>query len=120
MKIRAKILYSTLALALFFASCSKDFLNRPSISEISSDNFYQTTSDLKLATAAIYAGKPWGDWTYSCYLPVGEVMSGNMNLGYNGDAAQFNTFAVTSLNSALTSNWKGMYNVIAHCNTLIN
>lgn len=119
MNIKSKIIYSVLAIALFLASCKKDFLDRPPLSSIMSENFYQTASDLKLATAALYAGSPWADWTYSSYLPVGEVTSGNMNLGYNGDAAQFNTFSITGLNNGLISNWKGMYNVIAHCNTTI-
>ena len=119
MNIKAKIIYSFLAFATLLASCSKDFLDRPPLSEITSENFYKTTGDLRLATAALYAGAPWADWTYTAYLPVGEVLSGNMNLGYNGDAAQFNTFSVTGLNSGLSSNWKGMYNVIAHCNTTI-
>lgn len=119
MNLKSKIFYSFLAIALFLASCKNDFLDRPPLSSIMSENFYQTTSDLKLATAALYAGSPWADWTYSSYLPVGEVTSGNMNLGYNGDAAQFNTFSVTGFNNGLISNWKGMYNVIAHCNATI-
>ena len=119
MNIKSKIFYSFLAIALFLASCKKSFLDRPPLSSIMSENFYQTASDLKLATAALYAGAPWADWTYSSYLPVGEVTSGNMNLGYNGDAAQFNTFSITGLNNGLIANWKGMYNIIAHCNTTI-
>jgi starch-binding outer membrane protein, SusD/RagB family len=120
MNIKSKIIYSFLAIAGLLASCSKDFLDRPPLSEISTENFYQTTNDLRLATAALYAGSQWADWTYSSYLEVGEVLSGNMNLGYNGDAAQFNTFSVTGLNGALASNWKGMYNVIIHSNITIN
>ncbi|MDP4187865.1 MAG: RagB/SusD family nutrient uptake outer membrane protein [Bacteroidota bacterium] len=119
MNIKSKILYSFLAIALLLASCKKDFLDRPPLSSIMSENFYQTTSDLKLATAALYAGAPWGEWTYVSYLPVGEVASGNMVLGYNGDAAQFNTFSITGLNAGLIANWRGMYNVIAHCNSTI-
>ncbi len=106
--------------ALLISSCSDEFLERPPLSEINSENFYQTEQDIELATAALYAGTPWGDWTYSSYLPVGEVMSGNMALGYNGDAIQMNTFSVTGYNNGLISNWRGMYNIIAHCNITIN
>ncbi|GAA3954973.1 RagB/SusD family nutrient uptake outer membrane protein [Chitinophaga oryziterrae] len=73
-----------------------------------------------MATAALYAGSPWGDWNYTCYLPVGEVLSGNMAVGYWGDAVQLNTFTVTGLNEIMISNWKGMYNIIAQCNVTIN
>jgi hypothetical protein len=120
MKFKSKIFYLALAVAGIFASCSKDFLDRPPLSEISTENFYQTTSDLKLATAALYAGSPWADWTYNSYLPIGDVMSGNMALGWNDDAVQLNTFSVTGLNGAVIANWKSMYKVIAHCNTTIN
>jgi len=120
MKLKSKIFYLVLAVAGLFASCSKDFLDRPPLSEISTDNFYQTTSDLKLATAALYAGSPWADWTYTSYLTIGDVMSGNMVLGWNDDAIQLNTFSVTGLNGAVRANWSGMYKVIAHCNTTIN
>lgn len=102
------------------AGCSKSFLDRPPLSQISADNFYQSTNDLRLATAALYAGSPWGDWNYTCYLPVGDVLSGNLAVGYWGDAVQLNTFSVTGLNGIMVSNWKAMYNIIAHCNITIN
>jgi starch-binding outer membrane protein, SusD/RagB family len=100
-------------------SCSDDFLDRPSLSEISADNFYQTAGELKLATAALYGGSPWSDWNYTCYLPVGEVLSGNMAVGYWDDAVQLHTFSITSLNGIMISNWKSMYKIIAHCNVTI-
>ena len=105
---------------IVITGCSKSFLDRPPLSQISADNFYQTSNDLRLATAALYAGTPWGDWNYNCYLPVGDVLSGNMAVGYWGDAVQLNTFTVTGLNGIMISNWKGMYTVIAHCNVTIN
>jgi len=120
MNFKSKIFYLALLVAGLLASCSKDFLNRPPLSEISTENFYQTTSDLKLATAALYAGTPWAEYTYTSYLTIGDVMSGNMVLGYNDDAVQLNTFSVTGLNGAVVANWRGMYKVIAHCNTTIN
>jgi starch-binding outer membrane protein, SusD/RagB family len=120
MKLKSKILFLTLAVAGFLASCGDDFLDRPPLSQISAENFYQTTGDLRLATAALYGGSPWGDWNYNCYLPVGEVLSGNMAVGWWGDAVQLNTFAVTGLNSIMISNWKSMYNIVAHCNVTIN
>lgn len=120
MKRKSNLFYLVLAVAGIFTSCSKDFLDRPPLSEISTENYYQTTSDLKLATAALYAGAPWAEWTYSGYLPIGDVMSGNMVLGWNDDAIQLNTFSVTGLNGAVIATWSSMYKVVAHCNTTIN
>ncbi|NLU95367.1 RagB/SusD family nutrient uptake outer membrane protein [Chitinophaga sp. Ak27] len=109
-----------LFIIIVMTGCSKSFLDRPPLSQISADNFYQSTGDLRLATAALYAGTPWADWNYNCYLPVGDVLSGNMAVGYWGDAVQLNTFTVTGLNGIMISNWKSMYKVIAHCNVTIN
>jgi len=120
MKLKSKIIYSLFAVAGFLSSCSDSFLDRPSLSEIMSDNFYQTSSDLKLATAALYAGAPWGEWQYTAYLPVGDVLSGNMALGWNDDSGQFNAFSVTGLNNGVIAAWKGMYKVVGHCNVTIN
>jgi hypothetical protein len=120
MKSLCRILIPSLFVTLLITGCSEDFLERPPLSEISADNFYQTPEELRLATAALYAGAPWGEWTYTGYLPIGEVMSGNMALGWNGDAIQFNAFAVTESNEGLMATWKSMFKVIAHCNTTIN
>ncbi len=120
MKLKSKIIYATLVFAGFLSSCSDSFLDRPSLSSISTDNFYQTSSDLKLATAALYAGAQWGEWQYSSYLPIGEVLSGNMALGWNDDAAQYNSFSVTGLNGGVIAAWKAMYKVVGHCNITIN
>lgn len=109
-----------LLITIVITGCSKSFLDRPPLSQISADNFYQTPNDLRLATAALYAGTPWGSWNYNCYLPVGDVLSGNMGVNFWGDAVQLNTFTVTGLNGIMISNWKGLYNVIAHCNVTIN
>ena len=120
MKSITKIFISSLCAVQLLAGCSKDFLDRPPLTSISVDNFYKTPEDLRLATAALYAGKPWADWNYTCYLPVGEVLSGNMVLGYWGDAVQLNNFAVTGMNSIMNANWAAMYRIIAQCNATIN
>ena len=120
MKLKSKIFFLLSIAAGLLTACQKQFLDRPPLGQISADNFYQTTSDLRLATAALYGGSPWGEWNYNCYLPVGEVLSGNMSVGYWGDAVQLNTFSVTGANGIMVSNWSGMYKVIAHCNVTIN
>lgn len=120
MKLKNILINAYLIIAVLLVSCGEDFLDRPPLSEISAENFYQTTGDLRLATAALYGGGPWSDWNYNCYLPVGEVLSGNMAVGWWGDAVQLNTFSVTGLNGIMVANWRSMYKIIAHCNTTIN
>jgi starch-binding outer membrane protein, SusD/RagB family len=119
MKLKNKITIALLFAVTLITGCREDFLDRPSLSSITPENFYQTTGDLRLATAALYGGKPWGEWNYSCYLPIGEVLSGNLAVGYWGDAVQLHTFSVNSLNGVMIANWRSMYKIIAHCNLTI-
>src|SRR3982751_5555050 len=120
MKTKSKIIYLALAISGFLTSCGDTFLDRPALSSVTSTNFYKTSADLQKATAALYSGGIWGPWTADCYLPIGEVLSGNMVLGYNGSAVELNTFSLTGYNSGLITEWRTMYNLIAHANTTIH
>lgn len=119
MKLVNKILLLVIVPA-FFASCNKSFLDRPSESQISSNNFYQTTTDLRLATASLYGGAPWGSWNYSAYLQLGDILSGNLYYSWFGDYIQLSTRTITAQNSVLQGEWSGLYNVVAQCNTTIS
>ena len=107
--------------AVFFAvSCSNDFLDRPSQSEISTENFYQTKDEMRLATAGLYGGRIWGQWNNDAYIPMGDILSGNLILAYQGtDLVELNTFTLSGTNGRLLTCWKGLYIVVAHCNATI-
>ncbi len=120
MKIRSKIIYIVLLVSVFFASCKDSFLDRPALSEIMSDQFYKSGDDLKKATASLYGGALWGAWSSEGYLPFGDVMSGNMVLNYNPGAIELNNFSTTGLNPNIVTEWRTMYNLIAHSNTTIH
>ncbi len=115
-----KVIISSLFVLLLLAGCKKDFLDRPPLTEINAETFYQTPSDLRLATAALYAGKIWAEWNQNSYLNIGDVLSGNMKIDYWGDSEQLNNFALTNTNPIMTSNWFAMYKIIAHANGTIN
>src|SRR3954463_751985 len=87
MKPINKIIFFLL-LAAAVAGCKKSFLDRPSNSQISSNNFYQTSSDLRLATASLYGGSEWWQWHSNALLPLGDVLSGNCRKGYIDDLNQ--------------------------------
>lgn len=102
------------------AGCKKSFLDRPSNSQISSTNFYKSTSDLRLATASLYAGSHWFQWNTQGYIPLGDVLAGTASFPYNGDLVQLFTRTITAQNGLVTNGWVGLYNVIAQCNGVIN
>jgi hypothetical protein len=111
--------FVVLSLVAAVAGCKRSFLERPSNSQISSTTFYQSTSDLRLATASLYGGSPWWQWHNGALLHLGDVMSGNAYFGYNSDLVQLYTRTITGQNGILASGWTGLYNVIAQCNTVI-
>ncbi|MES2276215.1 MAG: RagB/SusD family nutrient uptake outer membrane protein [Bacteroidota bacterium] len=102
------------------AGCKKSFLDRPSNSQISSTNFYKTTSDLRLATAGLYGGAMWWQWNNGALIPLGDVLSGTGSFQYSGDIVQLFTRTITAQNGLVTNGWVGLYNVIAQCNGVIN
>lgn len=113
-----KITIFSLLLFIMVSGCKKSFLDRPPLTGITTDNFYKSTSDLRLATAALYA-QPWWNWNQFPLLGVGDVMSGNMLQPYNADLVQFTTFSITSNNVNLTNAWQAFYDIGAHCNANI-
>ncbi|HKO79087.1 MAG TPA: RagB/SusD family nutrient uptake outer membrane protein, partial [Chitinophagaceae bacterium] len=112
------ILIAVVAICCF--SCKKSFLDRPSQSQISSDNFYKNTSELRLATANLYGGSPWGIWHHEAFLPLGDILSGNGNRQWIADWTQLYTRTITAGNSVMQGGWKGLYNLVGQCNGVIN
>jgi hypothetical protein len=119
MKYLNKILLIAVIAVSCFA-CKKSFLDRPSQSQISADNFYKTTSDLRLATANLYGGSPWGIWHHEAFLPLGDILSGNGDRQWIADWVQLYTRTITAGNSVMQGGWKGLYNLIGQCNGVIN
>lgn len=101
-------------------SCKKSYLDRPSQSQISADNFYKTNSELRLATASLYGGVTWGVWHHEAFLQLGDILSGNGTRQWIADWQQLYTRTITAGNSVMQGGWKGLYNLIGQCNTVIN
>lgn len=106
--------------AIAFAGCRKSFLDRPSNSQISSNNFYQSNADLRLATASLYGGSHWWSFHNQSLIPLGDILSGNATFPWNGDIVQLYTRTITAQNPIISNGWAGLYNVVAQCNTVIN
>lgn len=101
------------------AGCKKNFLDRPSTSQISSNNFYQTPNDLRLATANLYGGSPWFQWQQP-WLLLGDGLPGTAFYTYYNDLMQLYTRTITGQNGIVSSGWVGLYNIIGQCNMVIN
>ena len=60
-------LFIPLLLLVAVAGCKKSFLDRPSQSQIASNNFYQTTKEIRLATASLYGGPSVWQWHHKVF-----------------------------------------------------
>jgi hypothetical protein len=113
MKSHYKIYLAAILILVMAAGCQKSFLNRPPLSQITAANFYKSTSDLRLATAALYGGSPWFDWQSFPILGIGDVLSGNILQPYNTGLVQLTSFSITGDNTYIEQTWEGMYIIIA-------
>lgn len=119
MKFIYRIIIPVLFVLMCAPGCKKSFLDRSSLTQITTDNFYQTTSDLRLATAGLYGGAVWFDYNSFPYLSIGDVLSGNLLQPYNADLVQFTSFSITSDNGQLAATWRSFYKIVGHCNITI-
>lgn len=113
-------IFIPLLLLVALAGCDTGFLDRPSQSQISANNFYKTADEMRLATANLY-GSPWGQWNNGALLNLGDVLSGNGTTGqYQGiDQIQLFAHSLSASNGISNSAWVGLYNVIGQCNNTI-
>jgi starch-binding outer membrane protein, SusD/RagB family len=114
-------LFIPLLLLVAVAGCKKNFLDRPSLSQIASNNFYQTTAEIRLATANLYGGASWWQWHSNGFLQFGDVLSGNGTTGQYQGTDNNELFAVnlSASNGYVQNSWTGLYNIIGQCNNTI-
>jgi hypothetical protein len=114
-------LFIPLLLLVTIAGCKKSFLDRPSLSQIASNNFYQTTKEIRLATASLYGGPSVWQWHSNGFLQFGDVLSGNGTTGQYQGTDNNELFAVnlSASNGYVKSAWAGLYILIGQCNNTI-
>jgi len=107
-----------LTLAISFVSCD-DFLDHSPNDRVALDNFYQSSADLKTATAPLY-NKVWFDFNDKFYFGLGDGRSNNLFAPYSSYIYPFTTLTETALTDPLVAAWGSFYNVIGQSNNTIN
>jgi hypothetical protein len=113
MKPIIKYTFFFAAIALM-QSCGKNFLNRPPISQLTSDNFYKTDAEVVAGTAPLY-NIVWFDYNDKSLLAFGAAKGGDLNSNDRTAYIQFDVSA-TDGNTLLTG-YKAFYKIIAQSNT---
>lgn len=99
-------------LALSLTGCD-DFLNRPTIDNYSTGNFYQNDDQCLMGVNYLY-NSPWYDFQRG-FLSVGEVLSGNLY-----DNTEFLNFTTSASNEYMVNMSKSLWSEIGHCGTVID
>jgi hypothetical protein len=99
-------------------SCKKDYFNRPPLSQITVDNFYQTPAQVTASTNALYSA-PWFGWSGKAGWSIADLSSGNART-YSSDIINFQDFTVTGTNFEIAAAWNSLYIEVAQANALIN
>lgn len=100
------------ALTLSLTGC-EDFLNRPTIDNYSTGNYYQNDEQLLMGVNYLY-NSPWYDFQRG-FVSVGEVLSGNLY-----DNTEFLNFTTSASNEYMVNMSKSLWSEIGHCGTVID
>lgn len=98
--------------ALCLASCT-EFLNRPTVDNYNTSNFYKTDAQVEQGINYLY-NSPWYDFQRG-FIKVGEVMSGNMYWGNS----PYLSLTANGTDQDLMNMSYSLWSVNAHCNTVI-
>src|SRR5687768_2938557 len=115
-KIKFKSL-AVLVLLTLSASCSDDYLDRPTMDGYVSDNFYTSDEQVQRSTYGMY-GRMWAPFFTKCFFALSEMSSGNC--WSNVDGNEVIQFKLTSDSFILSDPWRSCFGVIAQSNDLIN
>lgn len=121
-----KILITALSLSLFLSSCTKDFLEVPSETSLSTATFYKTEADFQQAVNAAYAPlRNLYNASFAGAWVMGELRSDNttymFNPGYRGtiDPEAIADFNNQPSNTVSTAKYTNNYQIIARANQVL-
>ena len=115
-KIISKIAFALL-LAASTASCN-GFLTIEPQDKLVQDNFFTSAEMVRSNTLTLYAARTWRDFHMNFQWKM-DMLNGDMFYTYS-DEGQWFFGSYTSINPYINEGWKGLYNVIAFANSIIN
>ncbi|RYE35925.1 MAG: RagB/SusD family nutrient uptake outer membrane protein [Sphingobacteriaceae bacterium] len=119
MKKYQKYIVTVAALTSVIASgCKKSYFDRAPLSQITLDNFYQTTDQVNASTNALYSA-PWFGYSGKAGWSIADLSSGNART-YSSDIINFQDFTVTGTNFEIAAAWNSLYIEVSQANALIN
>lgn len=120
MKIRNTFIFLLSAITLTGVSCKKDFLNNPSETSPTTDNYYTSPEQVSGATGLLY-NFVWNDWSDKAMISVGDVLGGTVT-GVQGNAQynSFYNFNIQSTDGLISDTWRSCYKAAGQASVLIH
>ncbi|MCD8385660.1 MAG: RagB/SusD family nutrient uptake outer membrane protein [Bacteroidales bacterium] len=112
-----KIMGIGAALAFGLSSCN-DFLTIGPEDQLVQDTYYSSAEMLRNNTMVLYASKAWSNFHMNFQWKL-DMINGDMFYTYDAEGQWF-FGSYTPLNTYINEGWKGLYNVIAFANSVIN
>lgn len=116
-KLKYKRYLGLLFMAALLVGCSDEFLDRPPIDALVSDNFYQTADQVLSGSAPLY-NVVWFAYNDKASHGIGDARGGVLT---SGSYQEENILMRTSAETAeVGASWRAFYNVVGQSNMLIN
>ncbi len=106
-------------ITLVNVSCDDKFLDHPSTTQPTSDNYYTTAEQVFGATGILY-NRAWNDWSDKAFTSVGDVLGGTVT-GVQGNSQynSFYNFNIQSTDGLVGSTWNACYDAAGRASVLI-
>ncbi|GHA78500.1 RagB/SusD family nutrient uptake outer membrane protein [Pontibacter akesuensis] len=105
-------------LMLSGTACEKEFLEILPEDQPTADAYYNTESEIRSVTASLY-GRPWFEYNDKFSWVAGDGMAGDLYNDYQHEGQMF-FFSFSDNNNIISQGWRGLYNIVAFSNSIIN
>jgi hypothetical protein len=104
---------------LLLISCKESFLESPSTTQPTADNYYNNAAEVYGATGVLY-NRAWNDWSDKAFTSIGDVLGGTVS-GVAGNAQynSFYNFNIQSTDGLIGSTWNACYDAAGRASVLI-
>lgn len=101
-------------------SCKKDFLDNPSTTTPTTENYYVNAEQVNGATGLLY-NYVWNNWSDKAFISVGDVLGGTVT-GVQGNSQynSFYNFNIQSTDGLISDTWKSCYKAAGQASVLIH
>ncbi|MDJ1473641.1 RagB/SusD family nutrient uptake outer membrane protein [Xanthocytophaga flava] len=101
------------------SSCKDQFLDHPSTTQPTTDNYYNTAEQVYGATGILY-NRAWNDWSDKAFTSVGDVLGGTVSgVAGNTQYNSFYNFNIQSTDGLIGSTWNACYDAAGRASVLI-